>query len=208
MKTKLLAIVLVGGLSVLISCDKGKEIDPAASSAPKDAKSDKIWMVGEGETLQYWSDAIRIPGCNKSDFKGGGTPQEPISDCRNNFDNPDLGYFYTAEYVVQNAGRLCPDGWRVPSHEDFVQLDKNLGGSGKNVQEDDGTVRYNAPEWGGVLGGVAMAEISENLDYGARAYYRGLPEKYESELILMYDQRGVYIAPNNYYFGAQVRCVK
>lgn len=218
MKTKLLILLLACGSAVLASCEKEKETDKDNGpdveqpevTAPEHAMSDKIWIVGEGEggVLQYWSDAIRIPECNKAAFEGGGTPQEPISDCRNNFSRTDLGYFYTAEYVIQNADLLCPDGWRVPSREDFAQLDRNLGGTGRTEQEADGTARYNGPEWGGVLGGVAWSDTAGNPDYDARAYYRGLPAKYESEMMLMYDEYGVFFQGNQYYYGAQVRCVK
>jgi uncharacterized protein (TIGR02145 family) len=184
-------------------------VEQKAFSAPQYAMTDEIWTVGEGETLQLWSDEINIPECNKTDFTGGGTPQEPLSDCRDNFGMEEYGFLYTAEYVVRNADKLCPEGWRVPSLEDFAQLDKNLGGNGTSSQDADGEARYNNSKWGGTFGGAALAEYPTiNPDVEARAYYRGLPPVYMAELLLMYSNYGVWIDQNMYELGCQVRCVK
>lgn len=153
--------------------------------APATAISDKIWMVGEGETLQYWSDAILLPRCDKEDFDGG-DQYEPLSDCRSSL-NKDVSLF-SAVFVQDHHEEICPDGWRVPLFEDFQMLDINLGGIGADNQFTGATTGmiekpmevYNGELWGGQCYGIFHPD-SVIPEYGAdgfvfkkEGFYRGL----------------------------------
>ena len=85
-----------------------------------------------GRPTQEWSDAVRAPGCDKTTFAGGSF-QNANTDCRN-ATNGFSGHYFTWCMVMRFAHLLCPpaQGWRVPTQQDFIELDLNLGGNGIN----------------------------------------------------------------------------
>ncbi|MDR0438062.1 MAG: fibrobacter succinogenes major paralogous domain-containing protein [Bacteroidales bacterium] len=114
--------------------------------------SEKTWKIGD----QTWSDAVHATSCNKTTFKGGKS-RKFNSDCRS---NPEYNGDLFSWCAVANFGEiLCPNPWRVPTVQDFVTLDKALGGSGKN-REDYGTPYLYLFDWGGALGGFCKSDGS------------------------------------------------
>jgi uncharacterized protein (TIGR02145 family) len=113
-------------------------------------RTDATWTVGN----QTWSDVVMAAGCKKTDFDGG-VPGGYLADCRQNAD--EYGDLFSWKAVDMYAGRLCPEDWRVPTLDDYLDLDKTFS------QRDNPTV-YKDPEvfekymtdWGGELGGYAM----------------------------------------------------
>jgi hypothetical protein len=86
-------------------------------TAPPYAASTQTWKFGG----QKWSDAIHMPGCDKTSFNQSTT--EP--DCRSYSSNGNTWYYYNWPYVAANASTLCPAPWRVPSMRDFQTLANN-----------------------------------------------------------------------------------
>lgn len=158
----------------------------AGITAPEYAISEKIWTLGEGETLQMWSDAILLPRCNKTEFNGGNA-DAPLSDCRSS-KNEEVSLF-SAIFVQENHEEICADGWRVPLFEDFQMLDINLGGIGEDNQFADETTGmiadpvavYDSELWGGkCYGGIYHPESimpginDDGFVYEKGHFYRGL----------------------------------
>lgn len=114
-------------------------------------KTDKTWTV-EGEE---WSDAVTSSVCNtKTTFVFGPSLGNYCAECRN---NPGYnGDLFTWCAVIRFQDELCPDGWRVPSMEEFQELDRSFGGTGSSRQTtiDDINATYLNPNiWGGELAG-------------------------------------------------------
>jgi uncharacterized protein (TIGR02145 family) len=81
---------------------------------------------------QTWSDAVTSTACNKTTFSGGdGSSQVGFNaDCLSNPDYPGDLFSWCA--VVRFENILCPTPWRVPTKDDFINLDKALGGTGSH----------------------------------------------------------------------------
>lgn len=172
-----------------------------AVTAPTDAKTENVWIVGEvrGE-MQLWSDAISLPRCDKTDFNGR---MLETGDCRN---NPGYGYLYSWNFVDKNGDELCPDGWQVPSTDDFGALFDILGSDVATYTSAD----IWGAEWGGAcnnIGGLGQQEGSgevaahywSSTDYGnPLAYYFSL---YASGSVF---PQTMY----SYDLGFQVRCMR
>jgi len=126
-------------------------------TASFDSRGHNVVIQGTGENAhirQIWSGAVTATACQKTTFRGGSSPNF-IADCRSNPGFPgDLFSWYA---VVRFANQLCPYPWRVPTVQDFRDLDVALGGvwgtrspSDKNAQ----FIRDNyIALWGGALGG-------------------------------------------------------
>lgn len=196
---------------------KDVTVEQAALATPEHAKTTKFWIVGTGDNKQIWSDEINLPECDKTDFQTADNPEEDDAcDCRNNafvnIDGSDFGFYYSTKYVVKYADNLCPDGWRVPELNDFITLDKNLGGSGAVEQAVDGITRYTSEAWGGNVGGSAVKAYSAaNYNVTAPqgvAYYCFLPNDDMPEAQLTYSAAYVLFGVAAAGTGTQVRCVK
>jgi len=95
----------------------------------------QTWTVG----TQLWSDAVVATACEDrtTEFDGGAADwATPLNsnfnaDCRNSVNNPNFsGHYFSWCAVMRFANELCPYPWRVPSTQDFVNLDIALGGDG------------------------------------------------------------------------------
>jgi len=93
--------------------------------------SDSTWkVIGNGIT-QEWSDAIQATACDKRSFSGSSRGNFN-SDCRSNSNQRGDLFSWCAVVLFQQY--LCPYPWRVPTAQDFIDLDVALGGTGKNRQ--------------------------------------------------------------------------
>jgi uncharacterized protein (TIGR02145 family) len=98
--------------------------------------SSKTWIVGN----QEWSDVVKASNCsNRTSFIG--INQEGTASYINCRSNPGYGDLFSWCAVITGRNILCPDGWRLPTNEDFIALDKFFGGDGE-VRP-----RYGGPAW-------------------------------------------------------------
>ena len=91
-------------------------------------QTNQTWIIGN----QKWSDAVMATACQKESFNGGNWRPTPMifnTDCRSNEGYGDL-FSWCAVARFQNE--LCPPPWRVPTSEDFRDLDIALGGNGRS----------------------------------------------------------------------------
>jgi len=120
-------------------------------------RTSTVWTVGN----QEWSDVVVASNCSSRNafsrdrgvFVGEQAFWHGRADCRSNSVFGDLFSFCA---VIQFQDQLCPEGWRVPTQQDFIDLDRALGGGGQNRQNATTIIntRYlNRGFWGGAFGG-------------------------------------------------------
>ncbi|MDR2906593.1 MAG: hypothetical protein LBU91_01210 [Bacteroidales bacterium] len=86
--------------------------------------TDETWTVGN----QVWSDAVQTTNCSNRTTYNGRAEGDFNADCRS---NPSYkGDLFSWCAVSRYEDILCPDEWRVPTVNDFIDLDKAFGGSG------------------------------------------------------------------------------
>ena len=152
-----------------------------AQNTPPHAASAKTWTFG-GLT---WSDAIRIPGCNKNTFTNSYTEPQ----CR----SYNRWYYYNWTYVNEHAAQLCPTPWRVPAKPDFEVL----------VAHAPETTLYAAWGYGG------FADDNSMYYQGSGGYYWSSTE-YSGEYAYFMRFSKSFTGRKTTYkiYGYQVRCVQ
>ena len=180
-----------------------------AQTTPRFAASTKTWTVGK----QTWSDAIRIPECNKNSYRSRETDPECCSYAKDG----NTRYYYNWRYVQMHATHLCPAPWRVPDHDDFCTLFKPL--TGQTTSCDSARVKDSTVcaalwrQWGAEFGGEVQWDNQEweepTIVYSIGGYRAYTPYK-KYTLVWQYDLNyhlcGMIYEPNTKAF--QVRCVK
>jgi len=109
--------------------------------------TNRTWTIGN----QTWSDAVTATACQKNVFSGGSSGNFN-ADCRTN-PGEGSGNFFSFCAVTRFQDRLCPYPWRVPTRDDFRNLDIALGGTGNNRNTTAQFVTNNYINlWGGAFG--------------------------------------------------------
>jgi len=114
----------------------------------------QTWTIGN----TVWSDVVVSAQCVSADSEwiatehGGALATGFITHCRKSVEGFGDGFTWCA--IMRFRDILCPDGWRVPTAQDFIHLDIALGGEGLSVNSGNTpsvdarlTERY-VPEWG------------------------------------------------------------
>ncbi|MCL2417056.1 MAG: Ig-like domain-containing protein [Bacteroidales bacterium] len=176
--------------------------------------TNQTWIITGNGITQTWSDAVTATTCQKATFAGGTIDWNNLedsnfsADCRSNPDFPGDLFSWCA--IVRFADQLCPYPWRVPTTQDFRDLDIAMGGTG-NSRTDSGFVNANyINRWGGAFGGYSVS-------YG-RLRLQDLIGRYwsQSELDAM-TGRGLTFSPggavwpqvsNVKNYGFALRCVR
>jgi uncharacterized protein (TIGR02145 family) len=113
--------------------------------------TNQTWTVG----TQIWSDAVTATNCQKAMFSGAGLLGSFNADCRSN--PGQKGDLFTWCAVVRFADLLCPHPWRVPTDQDFIDLNVALGGTGNSGLDLMLRNRY-LNDWGGTYGGSSRPD--------------------------------------------------
>ncbi|MCL2414346.1 MAG: Ig-like domain-containing protein [Bacteroidales bacterium] len=107
-------------------------------------------VPGTGDRpTQVWSGAVFASACQDRTTFSGGTAGNFNADCRR-AETELTGHFFSWCAVMRFADVLCPGDWRVPTHQDFINLDLNLGGNGQNRAMSDVN--------GGIVNGFTIDE--------------------------------------------------
>ena len=130
--------------------------------------TNQTWTIGN----QTWSDAVTATACQKNTFNGEGIFS---ADCRSNSGFPGDLFSWCA--VVRFANQLCPAPWRVPTRQDFINLDIALGGNGNRIGiRCRGHLNQYIDTWGGAFAGAVLWDNrSGNSSWGnywSRSSYR------------------------------------
>jgi uncharacterized protein (TIGR02145 family) len=135
--------------------------------------TDSTWTISNGTITQTWSDAVQTANCsNKTTFNGGiidGNVENWVFniDCRSN--PGQKGDLFSWRAVAEHQDLLCPNGWRVPTRQDFRDLDIAFGGDGVlQINETHRDKYLNV--WGGNYGGFCHWEGTLRYQ-GMAGYY-------------------------------------
>ncbi|MCL2027087.1 MAG: fibrobacter succinogenes major paralogous domain-containing protein [Bacteroidales bacterium] len=168
-------------------------------------------ISGNGIT-QRWSGPVTTTGCDKEDWSSS----DVDADCRNSENGSGVHYFSWC-YVMRYQAQLCPSPWRVPTCQDFVNLDVALGGTGLNRNVGSGENGFTgtgsdqkytgtgAGNWGGSRFTATASTLSDaNSRYWSSSEYSAA-----SAFRLGYSASGVYPQdiPNK-SSGFALRCVR
>jgi hypothetical protein len=155
------------------------------AQTPPHAASTQTWTFGD----QVWSDAIRIPECNKASFSNS----EYTPECRSYTSGSETWYYYNWAYVDANKHTLCPSPWRVPSENDYQILVLNT------------TLNTLINAW--ALSGYASGSSADNV--GESAYYWSSTEDGTTFAYDLYCDSGyLYVSNTGKDNGFRVRCVR
>lgn len=113
-----------------VRCVKNKDVASGKFKDSRDGKYYKYAYIGNtrwmAENLNYGNDSL------------GKCSWDDDENCSEN------GRYYTYE----ESRTVCPDGWRLPTENDFSELVENVGGS------TNAAVYLRSTEWGGDLPGI------------------------------------------------------
>ena len=201
---KLLYLTAVA--AVAVACSKKDDV-PSVPSSWTSGKfgtvsfaTTQTWTVGS----QTWSDAVQTSYSNsKTIFKSN------TADCRS---NPDYkGDLFSWHAVDSFKNELCPKGWRVPTMQDFIDLDIALGGTGNYNPSADTTLRNKyLNTWGGVYGGYCDSFGSLGYQGSGVDYWSQSEESLYYAYTLYFDSDG-FIHPQGISgksSGRSLRCVR
>jgi uncharacterized protein (TIGR02145 family) len=165
-------------------------------------KTNKTWIVGN----QEWSDAVMATACQKETFNGGDWNIDNYNaDCRSNPGYSDL-FSWCAIFRFQNE--LCPEDWKIPTIQDFIDLDIAFGGTGYRRMGLQFIENYLS--WGGTYSGCCKYDGLLG-DQGSGVGYWSSTEKNLSEVSILYFHFEGSIFPQgvaNKNFGNPLRCVR
>jgi uncharacterized protein (TIGR02145 family) len=176
--------------------------------------SDQEWTVKGNGITQVWSDAVHATGCQDSlrKFRGDSARVVFLADCRYNPD--ERGIFFSWCAVAMYGSTLCPSPWRVPTREDFCNLDKILNDS-KTCHRYTKTLEQITETyintWGGIFSGATSGSGSFHF-IDVKAYYWSQTEFDEGyAYYLTFDIHG-NVVPQNIEsvksLGFLLRCVR
>jgi len=157
--------------------------------------TDQEWTIEGYGISQIWSDAVWLPACDTVvEFRGGGayrTSPDPDSGnvvsfffpgCRSNL--PFSNTLFPWEAVNIFGFFLCPSPWRVPTVEDFCNLNKILFNHNRcyshKVTPEHATEKF-VDLLGGTFSGASGGSRNERLFFhDVKAYYWSQTE-YDSD---------------------------
>ncbi|MCL2681975.1 MAG: Ig-like domain-containing protein [Bacteroidales bacterium] len=159
---------------------------------------------------QIWSDAVRTTNCNKTNFAGGSFGNFN-ADCRSNPDHPGDLFSWCA--IIRFQDQLCPGDWRVPTRQDFIDLDIVMGGTGSNQTDSAHLVQYigtDVNQWAGTYGGFCYLDGSLS-NQGSYALYWSQADESAGHGGSLYFTSDGYVNPRDWgskFYGFTLRCIR
>jgi len=154
---------------------------------------------------QIWSGAVTATNCQKTTFAVGPT-NNFNAECRSNPDFPGDLFSWCA--VVRFADMLCPYPWRVPTRQDFINLDIAMGGSGNNRSETPQFIQDNyITLWGGAFSGLGGTFWGQG-DWG---FYWSQSERNADQVFRLNFHVVGGVSPQSWslkHYGTSLRCVR
>jgi len=225
--TKCIALSLV--LAALSGCKSGSEKelnieqirDIDGNSYNTIQIGSQVWMSENLKTTTY-TDGTPIPVVE--DYEEWANLTLPAYSWYNNdsLNSEDYGALYNF-YAVETE-KLCPEGWRVPSDEDWIALEAYLGGSGAagGVLKEADTDHWKTPNTGASNESGFTARPGGYRSYNGtfnliriNGYWWSSTEKawygQSNRVIyrdLIYDDPGIFRLIAEKGNGFSVRCVK
>ena len=201
-----------GDLSLCTGTNYIPDIGAVSWGGSTNIEANARTISGNGIT-QVWSDHVTTATCNiRTTFTFNNT----VTDCRNAINGFNGDYFNFC-FVIRYQDQLCPGDWRVPTGQDFINLDVALGGNGTNRSVGSGENGFTgtgsdqkytgtgAGNWGGSRFTATASTLSDaNSRYWSSSEYSAA-----SAFRLGYSASGVYPQdiPNK-SSGFALRCVR
>jgi uncharacterized protein (TIGR02145 family) len=217
------ALIILILIPLVISCDtKDRTPDPVTDFEGNTYKTlqigDQVWMA-ENLKSTVFSDGTEIPLVSSAAAWGELTTP---GYCWYNNDEPANKDIYGAlyNYYAVSSGILCPDGWHVPSANDWQDLRASLGDTataGGKLKEE-GTNHWNIPNTGAEnsTGYTALPSGIRYFEgtYNSFALFTAFWSSTESDnnkalyLSLYYKDAAAAMNKTSKKDGFSVRCIK
>ena len=205
-----LAVLISASLYATAGCNQNT---PGFGQTPGTVSflTPKTWTVGN----QIWSDVVIASNCQKTTFAGINESDTTYNaDCRH---NPGFGDLFSWCAIQRFQNILCPAPWRVPSAQDFVDLDIALGGDGTNRSTPSPELALlvaetylNPKVWGGTQGGFSNP-VGGMQHVGTGSLYWSSTEVNAANAYYMNFSQNGRVRPRlpfNKGFGFVLRCVR
>lgn len=167
------------------------------------------WEISNDSITQIWSDAVQTDDCrNKTSFSGWSLAAGYNVDCRSNPDQRGVLFSWQAVYELREE--LCPYPWRVPTREDFRDLDIAMGGTGQFRTNTTFVNNNYITLWGGAFGGACNTS-GGLFGQGTWGYYWSQSgDSADGGFLLRFSSTGT-INPQHWgskFNGFSLRCVQ
>ncbi|SVD62854.1 uncharacterized protein METZ01_LOCUS415708, partial [marine metagenome] len=192
----------------------------------------KIWMA-ENLKVTHYRNGDEIPtGYSNAEWADLGSSQ---SDAYAVYDDDSLnaeiyGNLYNW-YAVDNASGICPEGWYIPSDDEFKLLEMHLGMSESEADttywrgtdeggklKEEGLEHWNSPNTGatnesgftGLPGGARSSNAGGYFNRGIAGYFWTSTWEYSNDAwhrIIQFNMSGVARLPGSKRAGKSVRCI-
>ncbi|MCL2417096.1 MAG: fibrobacter succinogenes major paralogous domain-containing protein [Bacteroidales bacterium] len=179
--------------------------------------TDSTWTISDGRITQIWSDVVQTDMCsNKATFNGNDLRTSTFRvDCRSN--PTRKGDLFSWQAVYELGRELCPHPWRVPTKQDFLNLDIALGGNGRERWQEtvnghswEQQLAWYTGRWGGDVGGLCN-QHGTVLGVGFWGEYWSQTAASDDFGISLFFEIGGTINPQNWNLkdhGLRLRCVR
>jgi len=167
MFNKLFLIIVIAIMILSVSCKK----DPTSSNVPATINDfdgnvyntivigNQVWMAENLKVTHYRNGELIPNVTNNAEWAGLSSGAYSSYD-NNNSNVSDYGFLYNWHAVNDNRN-LAPEGWHVPTEDDWQQLDRYLGMSDSQINgsydrgtdeggkiKETGTSHWNSPNTG------------------------------------------------------------
>jgi len=136
--------------------------------------SSKEWTITKDGSTQIWSDAVTVQNAIAEDavFDGGSTEAGFKVAIQK---NPGKGDRFSWTAVSQLGTALCPYPWRTPSRDDFIALDRLLGGEGVGLNPSTVDLVFSYIDtWGSDTSAIYWSNspgTSDGMAFGLQVTY-------------------------------------
>jgi uncharacterized protein (TIGR02145 family) len=184
----------------------------------------QVWMMENLQTTRY-RNGDKIQNIDGGDFMSvnneawKAVTEGAYSYWLNNPSKKELGLYYN-KYVIDDSREIAPDGWRIPTREDFQTLINFVGGnnqSGSDKLKKDDAYYWNIPgnnssQFSGLGVGIRASSDGIFKYFGATSsYWTSTKNSSNSSLNLIFKLTNTNIFfDNNGYAnsGCVIRCIK
>lgn len=204
--------VLLATVLIIASCEKELSY---TSGLPGVKISNQVWMAKNLDVVTYRNGDI-IPHVT-DEAAWGSLTTGAWCYYNNDSSNAKYGRLYNW-YAVNDPRGLAPEGWHIPTKEEWITLVDSLGGDGVAGGKLKATVLWNSPNTGAtnssgftaLPGGVRSSDGLYNA-LGDNGYWWTTKEHDATTAVersLAYDLTDCYMYFLEKSWGMSVRCIK
>jgi uncharacterized protein (TIGR02145 family) len=228
--------LLLGIIMTLDSCKKKEDMDTIVETLVKDNEGNtykavtigtQVWMAENLKVTKYRNgDPIGTTALLYNNIENEVSPKYQWinvdgahSDEAGNL--ATYGRLYTW-YVVEDSRKICPLGWHIPSHAEWIKLTDYVGGEeiAGGLLKETGFTHWNSPNtsatdkygFKAVGGGERFSSGTGNLkmfcSFWSDTEYELNPATRAWSVSIFSDFASLSFPMSFKYYGSSVRCVK